>query len=134
MTALTETTLTDAIRERIAEHRAEHDARPVARIVENLGRVLVEFNAHREPLPSEGYAVKRIAELVEDGFRIEDPDHLLGMWASFCDEFVTEADANMDAAGYPDTPLTLAGRTLRRWDAEAMAEAEVAFLADGDLF
>ncbi|MBN1250077.1 MAG: hypothetical protein JXC32_20600, partial [Anaerolineae bacterium] len=109
----TRTDVYDRIRERIAEARARRDARPVATITEELGRLFVTVNGRREPLPDEAHAMRRIDELVADGWRIHDPDYLLHIWSAF-DDATSAAEADRDAAGYPDYPAggTPAGDAL----------------------
>jgi hypothetical protein len=75
--------------------------KPHARITESNGRLFVTVRNRREPLVDPLAADRRLRALVEDGFVIEDPQHLLDLWGVWPADGSAPADDDADAAGYP---------------------------------
>jgi len=109
------------------ERRLHHNIQQVL-VVERNGLVfaLVRTDEHERPelLPDAQTAERRLSELVEDGFEIFDPDHLLDLWGVLTDDATSVAALDTDSAGYPSYPQ----RVMRRWDDEVAANIEVAYL------
>ena len=97
----------------MAETQTRTTTRPVATVREDgHGRAYVEVDDRQFPLRSAWQAEERVTILVERGYAIADPDHVLDMWGVLTESASSVRELDADSAGYPDTPLPAVGTPM----------------------
>ena len=89
------------------------------------GRAYIEVDGHTFPLRSPYQAEERCTILVERGYEIADPDHVLDLWDVLTETALSVRELDADSAGYPEAFTPPAGRIQ---DAMTYGEIEVAYL------